>query len=155
MPDLANYIRLDRGSNQVFQGIIIFLCLFTIFNTILMSVLERTREFAVMMALGTPTTRMRGQILIESALLASLGVVVGLGIGGGIAGYFNVTGLDMSQLMGDEVDVSGFALNTLVRPKVSVELLAALGGSVFFATLLISLFAMRRIKQIDLATVLR
>ena len=155
LPDLANYIRLDRGSNQVFQGIIIFLCLFTIFNTILMSVLERTREFAVMMALGTPLARMRGQIFLESMLLALLGGAVGLAIGGGLGGYFQVFGLDMSALVGDEMDVSGFAVNTRVHAKVTLEMLVTMGGGVFGATLLISLFAMRRVKRIDVAEVLR
>lgn len=155
LPDLANYVRLDRGSNQVFQGIIIFLCLFTIFNTILMSVLERTREFAVMLALGTGAARVRSQILIESAMLAFLGVFVGLAIGSAFAGYFQVVGVDMSQLVGEEMDVSGFALNTKVHAKLSFELLLALGASIFGATMLISLIAMRRIKQINLALVLR
>jgi ABC-type lipoprotein release transport system permease subunit len=155
LPDLANYVRIDRGSNQVFQGIIIFLCLFTILNTILMSVLERTREFAVMMALGTPIGRLRGQIMLESVLLASLGVAVGLALGGGLAGYFEVVGLDMSSLVGEEMDVSGFAVSTKVHAKVTLEMLAILGGGIFGATLLMSLFAMRRVKRIDVAEVLR
>ena len=108
-----------------------------------------------MLALGTSARRMRGQILLESTMLAFLGVLVGLGIGGAFAGYFQVVGVDMSQLVGEEMDVSGFAMNTKVHAKLSWELLASLGGSVFGATVLISLFAMRRIKQIDLATVLR
>ncbi len=155
MPELETYIRLDRGSNRVLQGIIIFLCLFTIFNTIVMSVLERTREFAVMLSLGTSTGRVRGQILIESALLALLGVLVGLAIGGAFAGYLQIYGLDMSSLVGDEMDVSGFAVNTMVHPRLSWSLVTALGGSIFGATLLISLIAIRRIQQIDLASVLR
>ena len=90
--------------------------------------------------------------------LARLAAFIATGFGsmiGAVAGYFQVNGLDMSQLMGDEVDVSGFALDTMVHPRVSLSVLAGLGGSVFGATVLISLFAMRRIKQIDLATVLR
>ena len=39
--ELADYIRVDRGGNWIMQIIIIGLCLFTIWNTILMSVLER------------------------------------------------------------------------------------------------------------------
>lgn len=155
LPDLETYIRLDRSSNHVLQGIVIFLCLFTIFNTVVMSVLERTREFAVMLSLGTSTGRVKGQILIESALLALLGVLVGTFIGGAVAGYLQITGLDMSNLVGEEMDVSGFAVNTMVHPKLSWPLVSTLGGSIFGATLIISLIAIRRIKQIDLASVLR
>ena len=87
--------------------------------------------------------------------MGKIGVLVGLAIGGGVSGYFQVNGLDMSQLTGDEMDVSGFAVNTRVHAKLTWEMLSALGGSIFGATILISLFAMRRIKRIDLATVLR
>ena len=66
MPELANYIRVDRGSNLVFQGIIVFLSLFTIFNTILMSVLERTRELAMQLALGVSASLLRLQVVVES-----------------------------------------------------------------------------------------
>ncbi|MEE8320444.1 MAG: ABC transporter permease, partial [Gammaproteobacteria bacterium] len=53
MPELASYIKMDKGSNLIFQAILMFLILFTIFNTILMSILERQKEFAVLMAIGT------------------------------------------------------------------------------------------------------
>ena len=40
------FIKVDKGSNYVFQVIILLMAMFTIFNTILMSALERKREFA-------------------------------------------------------------------------------------------------------------
>ncbi len=155
MPDLAAYIKIDGGSNLVFQGIIVCLSLFTIFNTILMSVLERTREFAVMMALGTAPWRIRAQVLVESAMIGLLGCAVGLTVGG-LAGYWiEVRGFDLSSLYEEGVTVSGMAIDSRIYGRVTAELLGILGALVFVATMLTSLFAVRRISRISVAQVLR
>ncbi len=155
LPELAAYIKLDGGSNFVMQGILIFLSLFTIFNTILMSVVERTREFAVLLALGTPAWRLRAQIVIESALVGLVGVGVGLLIGG-LAGYaMQVYGLDLSALYEEGISVSGLAIDARVYARVTPGLLGGLGGLVLGATVLTSLLAVQRIGKISVADVLR
>jgi ABC-type lipoprotein release transport system permease subunit len=155
MPDLAAYIRLDRGSNLVVQGVLVFLSLFTIFNTVLMSVLERRREFAMMLALGTSPWRVRGQVLCEAALLGLLGCCAGLLVGGSAGYLLELYGLDLSVFMAEGVSVSGFAIDTRVFADVSPSLLFALGGAVLAAVVLTSSFAVRHVSRIPIATVLR
>ena len=155
LPDLAAYIRLDGGSNIIFQGILIFLSLFTIFNTILMSVLERKREFAVVLALGTPVTRLRAQILTESAILGLLGSIVGLAVGGLPAYHFELNGWDISSWFEEGMTVSGLAVDTTVFFHLTGELMLGLGGLVFAATMLTALFTVGRISAIKVADVLR
>ncbi len=155
LPDLAAYIRIDGGSNYVFQGILIFLVMFTIFNTILMSVLERKREFAVLLALGTPTGRIKAQILLETVFIALIGVAIGLGLGGGVGYYFQVHGLDLRQFYADGMSVSGMAIDPVIRAMVTPGMLATVGGLVFGATLLLSLYPMGRVERISVADVLR
>ncbi len=155
MPDLANYIRVDRGGNLVFQGIVVFLSLFTIFNTILMSVLERTRELAMQLALGVSASLLRLQVVIESALLGALGSTLGVLLGGGLGYWMQAEGLDISRFYGDDLDVSGFALDTMVYADVTVELLVSMWLLVFAATVLLSLIPGRQISRIAVADVLR
>ena len=155
MPELANYIRVDRGSNLVFQGIILFLSLFTIFNTILMSVLERTRELAMQLALGVSASLLRLQVVVESALLGALGSTLGVLLGGGLGWWMQAEGLDISRFYGEDIDVSGFALDTMVYADVTVELLVSMWLLVFAATVLLSLVPGRQISRIAVADVLR
>ena len=155
LPDLAAYIEIDGGSNYVFQGILFFLVMFTIFNTILMSVLERRREFAVLLAIGTPLGRLKSQVLLETIFIALIGVIIGLGIGGGAAYYFQVHGMDLTELYSEGVAVSGMAIDPVIYAMVTPELLATIGGLVFFCTLLLSLYPMGRIRRIPVADVLR
>ena len=155
MPELASYVRVDRGSNLIFQGIVVFLSLFTIFNTILMSVLERTRELAMQLALGVSASLLRLQVVIESALLGALGSSLGILLGGGFGYWMQAEGLDISRFYGDDIDVSGFALDTMVHADVTVELLLSMWLLVFAATVLLSLIPGRQISRIAVADVLR
>jgi putative ABC transport system permease protein len=51
---------------------------FGILNTILMSVLERTREWGVLLALGLRPGAIFRLVVVESMMLAAVGLVVGL-----------------------------------------------------------------------------
>jgi putative ABC transport system permease protein len=155
LPDLAGFIAADRGSLYVFQGIIIFLLSFTILNTILMSVLERTREFATQLALGTSALLLRLQIIIESIFLALLGTGLGIIIGGGISWYFAVYGLDMRALLGENFTITGFLVEPVVYNYISFRLLAWLGMLVFVLTVLIGLYPAYKSARISLPDVLR
>ena len=146
---------MDKGSNWVFQGILIFLILFTIFNTILMSVLERQREFAMLLALGTEPGQLRLQIFIESVFLGLIGCLVGL-IFGGLTTYLgHVYGIDMSALMGESISISGFALTTKMYTKISAGIFFGSAGIVFAATMLLSLIPMRHATKVPVVDALR
>jgi ABC-type lipoprotein release transport system permease subunit len=155
MKEMATYIEIDGGSNIVLQSILIFLSLFTIFNTILMSVMERTREFAVMLALGTLVRRVRGQIVVESVYIGALGCAVGLTAGGLLSYWFEVHGLDLRSFYAGDISVSGMSVEPVMHANVTPGILVTLGTVVFVATIVSSLIALRRISRIDLASVLR
>ena len=155
MPDVASYIKLDRGSNIIFQAILLFLILFTIFNTILMSVLERQREFAVLLALGTAPGQIRLQILLESAFLGLVGCLVGLTLGGISVYLGQVYGIDLSSVMGEGINISGFALSSKMHTKMSADIMFGAAGIVFLTTLIISLVPMRRISRVSIVDEMR
>ncbi|MGO1167198.1 MAG: ABC transporter permease, partial [Janibacter sp.] len=63
-------------------------------NTLSLSVIERTRESALMRALGLTRGQLRGMLAIEAVLLALVGVVLGtvLGVAYGLAGVRSLFG---------------------------------------------------------------
>lgn len=155
LPELAAYIRIDRGSNFIFQGILVFLSLFTVFNTVTMSVLERTREFAVQLALGARRALVGEQVLVESMLLGLFGCAVGLALGG-LAGYvLQVHGLDMRHFYAGNVTVSGFAVEPIIHAQVTARRLGGLGAAVFAATVAVGLVPLLQLRRIRIADVLR
>ncbi len=155
LSDLAGFITVDMGSNYIFQAIILFLIGFTILNTILMSVLERTREFATLLAVGTSPRSLRLQIMVESLLLGLVGVGIGLALGGGISYYYQIHGIDFSSLVGEEMSVSGFAVDPRIYNYVSARLLYWVGGVVLGMTVLIGIYPSWRAPRINLPDTLR
>ncbi len=155
MPDVATYIKMDRGANLIFQGILIILVLFTIFNTLLMSVLERQREFAILMAVGTTSGRLQLQVLAETVFLALLGCLTGLLLGGLAVVYGQVYGINLGLIMGESVNISGFALSSNMHTKLSTGILFGSTVIVLGATLIIGLIPVRRSARINIVDTLR
>jgi ABC-type lipoprotein release transport system permease subunit len=99
--ELYEAIVFDDAGSYFMMAIIFVLVAIGIFNTVLMSVIERTREFGVMMALGTSKGRMFSMVMTEAVILAIAASLLGLGLGLGIHTYFATHGLDLSNLYGD------------------------------------------------------
>jgi putative ABC transport system permease protein len=70
-------------------------------NTLGLSVLERTRESALLRALGLTRGQLRGMFGIEAMVLAGVGVLlgIGLGIGYGIAGSLALLAQQVSTVV--------------------------------------------------------
>jgi putative ABC transport system permease protein len=67
----------------VLLGLAILIALLGIANTLSLSVIERTRETALLRALGLTRGQLRRMLLVEALLMALLGVAVGVALGTG------------------------------------------------------------------------
>ncbi|HJN74204.1 MAG TPA: FtsX-like permease family protein [Myxococcota bacterium] len=115
LPELVEYIRIDRKSNDVFMIIIGLIVTIGVLNTVLMSVLERVREFGVMLAVGMTPGRLFTLVVTEGLLLGLVGMALGV-LGGAALSYPLVTsGLDYTGMMGgDNIDVSGVTVSMVI-----------------------------------------
>ena len=115
LPELVEYIRIDRKSNDVFMIIIGLIVTIGVLNTVLMSVLERVREFGVMLAVGMTPERLFTLVVTEGLLLGLVGMALGV-LGGAALSYPLVTsGLDYTGMMGgDNIDVSGVTVSMVI-----------------------------------------
>ena len=80
-PSLSNLERMMRPLVVFFVGLFFVLAGLLVVNTIYLSVLERTRELGVIVALGARRGRVIRMVLVESLLLCGTGAAVGLAIG--------------------------------------------------------------------------
>ncbi len=79
-PELEQFIFLDDAGMYIMLAILVIVVGFGILNTILMSVLERTRELGVMLAIGLRPPAIFRVVYLESMLLAAIGVGIGLAL---------------------------------------------------------------------------
>lgn len=135
-----------------FMGIFFFALASTVIvNTMLMVVLERSREIGTLAALGMEDGTIRRLFLAESGILSFMGALVGTLLGLGIALVLQQTGLDFSAAMTDiNLEISGI-MKPVVNPLASV-------GVLFGATavsVLATFFPTKRIMKMRIVEALR
>jgi ABC-type lipoprotein release transport system permease subunit len=81
---------------EIFLGIILAALLFGITNTMLMSVMDRVREFGVLMAVGMKRIRVFILILVETFVLSIFGGLIGMALGAITIWYLSDKGIDLS-----------------------------------------------------------
>ncbi|HUW92902.1 MAG TPA: FtsX-like permease family protein [Bacteroidales bacterium] len=83
-PDLGMMADMVRQIYAVFMVIILAALSFGIVNTMLMSVLERTRELGMLAAIGMNHRRVFMMIMLESVFLSVIGGLTGMAVGGAV-----------------------------------------------------------------------
>jgi len=78
MPDIEEHIRTDTASSKIILGVLYLLISFGIFATLLMMLIERRREFGMLVALGMKKAQLARVVLAESVLLTLTGCLAGL-----------------------------------------------------------------------------
>ncbi|MCU0342736.1 MAG: FtsX-like permease family protein [Ignavibacterium sp.] len=95
-PELKLFYEMLFTQMYIFVGIILFALLFGITNTMLMSVMERIREFGMLMAIGMKRSRVFLMIMMETISLSLIGGVVGIAFGLIFIEYFGYVGINLS-----------------------------------------------------------
>ncbi len=125
---VAQGISFIRGLLLAFGGIALFVGAFVIFNTLSITVAQRSREVATLRTLGASRRQLMRSVIAEAAIIgfgASLiGLGLGLGLAKGLTALLRVTGLDLPQ--GDTV----FAVRTIVVSLIAGTVVTLLAGVV-------------------------
>ena len=99
--ELSPYVRLMSGYMDTMMALFMIIILgalgFGIVNTMLMVVLERTRELGMLMAIGMTRKRVFLMILFETVFLALVGAVVGEILSVLVIEHFGRAGIDLSN----------------------------------------------------------
>lgn len=133
--DLSGLIAVDRLFNYLLQLLVGLVIAAGITNTMLMSVLERTREFGIMMALGMTPGQVVRQVLVESFWLGCLGIVLGVVITVPWFYYMSETGIDLSRYVGEDYSAGGVLVDPVMKLRLFRESAAAILATVFLLTL--------------------
>jgi putative ABC transport system permease protein len=144
-PGLQQAIRADMASAWFMYAVLIVLVAFSVLNTQLMSVLERTREFGTMMALGVRPSRLGSLVMLETGMMTSLGLVLGIGLGALITAYLSVVGFSypgMAEM------AQKFNLPDRMYPAISILSLSLGPMIVACGSLLAAIYPALRLKRL-------
>ncbi len=113
--DFYKSMQSDKQGNHVTLGIILFIVFIGVLNTVLMSVLERTREFGVLKAIGSRPGTILSLVAMETTLLATMSVIVSFVIALPVMYWMTHVGFALSE----PIDVGGIAFSAF-RGEMSV-----------------------------------
>ena len=142
-------------SKQVITVIVMLALLFGIINTMLMAVLERTKEIGMLRAIGMYKRKIFLMIVLETSMISLVSAPVGLIAGFLTNVYFEKTGgMDLSQYAGALEQYGGDAI---FYPEIAqstyfflmlVVIMTALMGAIYPAIKAVNLKPLEAIKKV-------
>jgi putative ABC transport system permease protein len=124
----TSFAKIIRYALLTFAGIALFVGAFVIFNTLSITVAQRTREMATLRTIGASRRQILGGVLAEGLTIGALASVLGIGVGlllaKGLSALMGAIGIDVPRT------ATVYAPRTFIISIVTgivVTLLASLG----------------------------
>lgn len=153
-PDVQLYESMIGSISMIYLVIIMLALIFGIINTMLMAVLERTKELGMLMAIGMNKIKVFSMILFETLLLCLVGMPLGVLLGGMTTAYIGRYGLNLSAFsstlkMYGMSDIIYFSLDPVVYWQVAISVsITALLAAIYPALKAIRLKPVEAIRKI-------
>jgi ABC-type lipoprotein release transport system permease subunit len=112
-PELADYVQFNRRVTFILFFIFFLLAVMGIVNTMLMAVIERTRELGMLMAVGMRPVQVVGLIVAEAASLAGASLILGAALGAPLLWYLQAHGLNLGGDHRGAVSLAGVVVGPL------------------------------------------
>ena len=98
---LNEFVSFIRVFLLVFGGVAVFVGSFTIYNTLSITVAQRSRELALLRALGASRRQVLRSVLTESLVIGTVASLIGLGVGlllaKGLSSVFAASGVELPE----------------------------------------------------------
>ncbi len=143
-PELSTFIAMKVGGARFMELIIAILVAAGIFNTLFVSVMERTREFGIMLAIGYSPGQLFGLVMWESLWLGLVGIAASAAMTIGPYMYLVNTGIDMNAIVGGTdgvaTEVAGVGFDGTLRVGIFPEHLVIIVLAIVLDTLTAGLY---------------
>jgi ABC-type lipoprotein release transport system permease subunit len=136
----------------IFIGIVMFALAFGIINTMMMTILERTRELGMLMAIGMNRRRIFSMIMLETIFLTIVGSAAGMLGGWAIVIFLGKTGIHFSS-WGEGFEAIGFAAT--VYPVITPFFFIIITIMVIATAIISSVWPARKALKLDPAEAIR
>jgi len=153
LPTVAVSIRFHEVTGFVILAIFFVMAAAGVANPVLMAVLERTREFGIMLAVGTPPGMLFRLVVAETALLGIAGLAIGNLVGLGATAAFGRAGIDLGAFEAGLRTMPGLA--DVIYPIVRAERSVVISLLVFLIALAMALYPALRAARLEPVAAIR
>lgn len=144
-PGLRQGIEMDLISGIIFYLLLIVVVALSILSTFLMAIFERTREFGILMAIGTTPGRLIRLVLTESVIMTMVGIACGITLGIILTLFFQFHGIDLG---GSSEMLRHYGISGRMFPKLSFISIFSGPCVLFIITFLVALYPAFKIKNL-------
>lgn len=128
-------MKADQQGDAIGRIIIMLIVAIGVLNTVLMSVLERTREYGVLKAVGTKPRQIFTLVITEVVIIAIVSICIGAILGTLINYLLSINGIKLPQ----EFTYGGMKFGTMYT-EVNMRSLIIPAITVMFSAIIVSLF---------------
>jgi putative ABC transport system permease protein len=143
-------MKADKAGMWVMLLVIVIIVAVGVLNTVLMSVLERRREYGLLKALGTKPRRIVGLVLLEVIILSALSMVIGAGLGLGANAILSRYGIKFSS----GLTYGGMVFDTM-KSEINLRSFTIPALTVIICAVLVSLFPAMKASRTEPARTMR
>lgn len=152
--DLMAIMTGDMGGCYFVLIFLFVIAAIGISNTMIMALMERQKETAMMLTLGFSHKDISFDFVLEGLLSGLIGAVIGLLIGLFILIPLSKSGIDISSLVGSDMDY-GYRVPLLIRPGVYFESFIIIPLLALFFSVLSAYLPLRHFKKKEISTLFR
>ena len=151
-PDLAMMTDMVQKIYAIFMVIILAALAFGIVNTMLMVVLERTKELGMLTAIGMNKKRVFRMIMLESIFLSMVGGVAGMIVSKILIGLTATRGINFASYA-EGFEAMGFAAH--IYPSISTSFFITVTVLIIITGVLSSIYPALKALKLDPSEALR
>jgi ABC-type lipoprotein release transport system permease subunit len=150
LSDLLKMMKMDMAGSRMITYILYIVIGFGLFGTVLTMMLERLKEFAMLISIGMKRYQLAIVCFFETLFMSFIGVIVGTVLTYPILLYFNINPIPLKGEMAELIEEYGFeaVMPTSVTPDIFINQIII----VFLLALIIGLFPVYkvfRLKVVD------
>lgn len=153
LPEVQQGIDIDRVGGNLMYWIILALVAFSVVNSFVMTIFERTREFGMLRALGMRAGQLVWLLQWEALFIWLLGTLLGIGCALLLVGWLGHTGIDLGEVA-DSYAAEMF-MPTQLFPAWSMKALLMAPIALFFGCQLAALIPGLRLFRLQPVEALR
>ena len=154
--DVLSFLELNPMMQQmedvmvIFNGVTFFIVMLVVFMGILgvmyVSILDRIREFGILLSIGMHYKYIRLQVTLEALLMGFIGYLLGAFLGIIILLYLQQQGIDLSHFADG---LESFGMNTTIYGHIKLSYFTTTFVAIIAASLLSVVLPLRRIKKMN------
>jgi len=152
-PEVVQQIEGDRAGSVIMKAILYIVIAFGILGTIMMMIMERRREFGVMIAVGMQKRKLASIVLFETLFIGLLGILSGLVVSYPILLLQSANPIPLTGQAAQMMEEFGF--EPFMFFSTAWEVFSQQAISVFIITMIIAIYPVITILRIKTIKALR